>query len=359
MNLTHAIGARTAIAAAIVFFAFPAFASAAATDITSRTAQLLPTGGNSCAAITVTSVTPYIYDGHLDSFDVVVPDSSYVAIGASVGNTMVPFNYITRRIAPDGQLRLHTDIDPIDVIGSLPVSITVLSSKNGILCAVTISFRAQGVNSIPPGPITEPAPTGGTYVPPKTPTGGNSSQGGQQVATTAPATTTPVSSLGMCAVQSGALKLWLVLLVLYIGLVAFAAFARPIVSLKNPAIPVALILVPLILLVGFWYFAPACRAGSWVPIALLIIAIAGLLAAFREQEGNMLLLPSMQRPPMPMPASTIKSKTSVTTTTTTTTKPLLTADTAKPATSPKNPHMETIQKRLDEVKKNQPPQNTY
>lgn len=356
MNHAHAIGARTILTLAIAFFVFPAFASAAATNVTGRTAQLLPPGGTSCASLTVTSVTPYVYEGHLDSFDVVVPDSSYVAIGASVGNTVVPFNYTTRRITPDGQLRLHTDLNPSDTTGSVPVSITLLSSKGGVLCAATISFVAEGVNSIPPGPIVPPPAPTGPYVPPQSSTGGSPSQGGQQ-ATTAPATSTPVSFLGMCAVQSDALKLWLVLLVLYIGLVAFAAFARPIVSLNNPAIPVALILVPLILLVGFWYFSPACRAGSWVPIALLIIAIAGLLAAFREKEGSILLLPGMQRPPMPMPPSSSKPKSQVPATTKPAPKPMITVDPAKPMMPPKNPHMETIQKKLDEVKKTQPPQS--
>lgn len=346
MNRSRTIGVRTTLLVAFIFFVFPAFASAAATDITARTAQLLPPGGTSCAAITVTSVTPYVYEGSLDSFDVVVPDASYVAIGGSAGSTVVPFHHMTRRITPDGQLRIHTDLDPTPVAGSMPVSITLLSSKNGVLCAATISFNVQGVSTLPPGPISEPKP-GPTYTSPKPTTGG--SQTGEP-ATTAPATTTPVSSLGMCAVQSGAMTLWLVLLVLYAGIVAFAALAKPVTSLKNPAIQVALILVPLILLVGFWYFSPACRAASWVPIALLVIAIAGLLAAFREQEASTLLLPGMQRPPMPMPPAT--KKPSVPATTAPTPKPAVKTDT------PKNPHVEEIQKKFEEAQKKNPPQSS-
>lgn len=346
MDRSRAIGVRTILAAAFFFFVFPTFASASAIDITARTTQLLPPGGTSCTAITITSVTPYVYEGSLDSFGIVVPDVSYVAIGGSTGSTIVPFQHMTRRITPDGQLRIHTDLDPTPVVGTMPVSITLLSSKNGVLCAATISFNVAGMNIIPPGPITGPS-SGTTYTPPKPATGGGSQTGVQ--ATTAPATTTPVSSLGMCAVQSGALKLWLVLLVLYAGIVAFAAFSKPVTSLKNPAIQVALILVPLILLVGFWYFAPACRAASWVPIALLIIAIASLLAAFREKEASTLLLPGMQRPPMPMPPATTKP--SVPTTTTPTPKPVV-------KTEPKNSHVEEIQKKFEEAQKKSPPKNS-
>lgn len=347
MNRSRALGVHTFLVAASFFFVFPAFASAAVTDIAARTAQLLPTGGSSCAAITVTSVTPYIYEGRLDSFDVILPDTSYIAIGGSNDGSVVPFQHMTRRITPDGKLRIHVDLDPVLLSGKTPVSLTVLSSKTGVLCAATISFVVDEVQPMQqnPNPTLQPG-SNGAHTPPKPSTSGTTLNGGV-AATTAPATTTPASFLGMCAVQSGALKLWLVLLVLYVGIVAFAAFAQAIPATRSPAVPVALILAPLILLVGFWYFSAQCRAATWIPIALLVIAIAGLLAAFREKEASTLLLPGMQRPPMPMPPATRSSQ--VPTITTPTQKPSVTPDVKQ---TPTNPHLENIQKQFEEAKQN-------
>ncbi|MBV9159571.1 MAG: hypothetical protein JO019_03190 [Candidatus Kaiserbacteria bacterium] len=99
--------------------------------------------------------------------------------------------------------------------------------------------------------------------------------------------------------RSGAYQLWFILLAIFVLLTAFAAFSQPPLAQKSPAIPVALILIPLILLIGFWYFAPMCRAATWIPVVLLIIAIAGLLVAFRESREAMLpmLLNATPTPP--------------------------------------------------------------
>src|SRR3990167_10491361 len=99
---------RTAIVFIAALFVLPAITSAA-TDVSSITTKLLPPGGASCQQLAVSSVTPYVYDGALHSFDVVIPDGSYVAIAGSAGNTVIPFRLMTRSTRPDGQLRIHTD----------------------------------------------------------------------------------------------------------------------------------------------------------------------------------------------------------------------------------------------------------
>ncbi|MCE9541520.1 hypothetical protein K8R03_03100 [Candidatus Kaiserbacteria bacterium] len=284
--------------------------SFAASSVTSSTAQLLPPGGASCQQLMVTSVTPYVYDGALDSFDVVIPDSSYVAISGSVGNTVIPFRQMTRFMNPDGQLRIHTDIDSSGIHGSLPVSITLLSARQGSpVCATIVSFAvsasgttAPGTTPAPAQPAPQPAPSKPAPSKPSVP---NVPSVPTPVAPVPVPTLGSVSSFAALCAASGAYQLWFILLALYVVIAAIAALSRPPLIQKNPAIPVAMILTPLILLVGFWYFVPVCRAASWIPIVLLIIAIVGILVAFREEKGGagVLLLPGM-RPAAPKTPTT-------------------------------------------------------
>ncbi len=289
--------------ALLAFFAvLPLSASAATSAVTTQTAQLLPTGSQSCAPMQITSVTPHVYGGSLDSFDIVTPDASYVSIGGAVGNTLIPFRYMTRSMAQSGQLKIHTDSDPTAVGQGLVVSLTLLSAANGMTCATIVSFTVLPDASYPTTPQVTPA----VGVAEGTGTQGGSNGGVSAptpgASTTSVGTTTAPGSQddGFCE-GGGALWLWLTLMVVYAVIVGIAAITRTPFVQKSPAIPVAMILVPLIILVGFWYFSPACRLASWVPIILLLIAIAGLLAAFRDEKNGPLALLDGPRKPIPMP----------------------------------------------------------
>lgn len=87
------------------------------------------------------------------------------------------------------------------------------------------------------------------------------------------------------------MQLWFLLLAIYVVIAAFTALAKPPLSQRSVALPLTLILVPLVLLLGLWYFAPGCRAAGWVPAASVIIAIAGLLVAFRDQNPAVKIIP--------------------------------------------------------------------
>ena len=328
---------RLAYASIVLFAVFailPSFAAAATSQVSIKTAQLLPVGSQTCAAMSVSSVTAYVYDGSLHSFDVLTADTSYVAIGGAVGTTVLPFRYMTRSLASNGQLKIHTDNDSLVVGQGISVSLTLLSTKGGILCASTVSFFVLPDASYPTIPTVTPAAGVATV--------GSSAQGssstGSAAAPTPVASTTstaPVTSAarGFCD-GSGAFWLWLVLIIAYAALAVFAALSKRPVIRDNPAAPVAMILVPLILLVSLWYFLPACRAASWVPIALLIIAIAGLLGAFRENKGGPLMLISHTTMPIPMPAA----------------KPQTPAAPAqKSVVSSVNPHAQKILEKLQQV----------
>lgn len=120
--------------------------------------QLTPQNAPPCVAPTILSVTPYIYSGSMDSFDVVISDSSYVAIGGNAGNVTVPLQFISRWGEQGGAVRLHVDIDAVPVVGTVPVSLTMLSAETGKgICAATVSFTVQGAASAAATPIKAPS----------------------------------------------------------------------------------------------------------------------------------------------------------------------------------------------------------
>lgn len=301
---------------------------ASADTISSQTGQVLPIGGNTaCPQILATNLTPYVYDGALHSFEFTVPDASYVAVAGSVGGSSIPFNLMTRWGAPSGALKVHVDIATTPIRGTLPLTVTMLSSHGAgqPVCVTTVSM---GVGS---GPIqTTPAapapsvPTSGTYVPPTSGTGAGkgTTQGGTSGASagipkvtgtaksagtsstssgkSASATQTPITlgslqnlAAKACATPLAAQRTWLVLLLVYIlivGAALWAEYPMSVPAMRTPERVAAIILVLLLLLLGFWYFSASCRTALWMPLVAVVIAILGLLAAFRNHPRMTQLL---------------------------------------------------------------------
>lgn len=283
-------------------YALPAFASAAPANV--QTQVLIPQGSATCAALTVQSVTPYVYDNALNSFDVTVSDPSYVSVLGSAGNTGIQLNYMTRRMNPDGSLRIHIDLPTTPIDSSLPVTLTLLSAVSGQpVCISVISFAVLG-NPAPSTPAANPVSsnTGATSG------GGSVSSQGSTAASASPSSTTssvtpataPVvggglqSALSRACSAAGLYQLWFILLALYMVAVGLTAFAEPPLARRNAQLPAALILVPLVLLLGFWYLAPACRVATWIPFVLIVAAAIGLLTSYREkaQVASIINLPA-------------------------------------------------------------------
>lgn len=336
MNTTIARFLVPSIVVVAALVVLPATTFAATSPVNTQSAQILPIGEQTCLAMPVTRVVPHVYDNQLHSFDIVTPDASYVAIGGSAGNAILPFNYSTRWGTPDGQIKIHTDTAPTRIGQGIDVSVTLLSAASGKTCMTTVTFTVLPDVSYP----TTNTPTAA----PKVPTsqavnnGGSSAPTHQASTTGAPTTTAPGGQAGFCDGR-GALWLWMNLIIAYAIVVAIAALSRTPMLTRNPAIPVALILVPLLLLVGFWYFSAECRAGASVPFILLIIAIIGLLVAFRDKKGGPLMLLAIPPKPIPMPAA--KSSTPET--------PKQTA--SKTSATAMNPHAQKILEKLREVQK--------
>lgn len=287
---------------------------ASALEIGTQTQQILPPGSNTCAPVTATNFTPYIYDGALHSFEFTLADPSYVAILGSVGNTPIPFQVMTRNVSPTGILRIHVDIATTPIVGTLPLRVTLLSARTGqpvCLAAVSMSVGSGPVqnnnviSAIPQTVYTSPQTvyTSPNAVKPTTPrapsvvaptitasTSSNStivatSSGDKRVATVASSVTSTVQSplRNVCSSDTSAYRLWLILLVLYaliVGAALWAEFPMSMPWARTPERIATVILLLLLLLLGFWYFSVSCRAALWMPLVAFLIAVLGLLAAF-------------------------------------------------------------------------------
>lgn len=281
----------------VLLAAFPVKASALETSVTTQTTQVLPVGGNSCTPVSATNFTPYIYSGSLHSFEFTLPDASYVALLGSAGNTSISFQLMTRRVDTSGMLRVHVDIAPTPISGTLPLNVTLLSARSGNpVCLTVVSMSVgSGPVTIPANPVvnTTPSTVSGapvtpsvTPVPEPNPLPPTSTA--QQVLTTTTVQGSVVSTLqnplrNVCASDTGAYRLWLILLVLYtliVGLALWAEFPMSMAWARTPERIATIILVFLLLLLAFWYFSISCRAALWMPLLAFLIAVLGLLAAF-------------------------------------------------------------------------------
>ena len=272
--------------------------TAADTSLNLSTIQLLPPGQNTCVAPSVVSFKSYVYDGSLDALEYTLTDPSYVAIAATVGDQTLPFQYMTRWMDPqNGNLRIHIDSAVSVSSAGTPVKV-MLVSPGGMgrpTCALEIDTIVM-----PNEALT--STSSGTMSPPEAPTPVSSPEPTPAVSTTpepietAPATTVDVTATGggataamgsmqdqiiaMCK-DGHATALWIVLLAIYVLIVGAVTFGRKQIGIENAVEwAAAAIVVPLLLLFGFWYLAESCRTTAWVPALSILIALAGLAATF-------------------------------------------------------------------------------
>ena len=283
--------------------------SLASTEAT--VAGILPPNTTACPIVGVSQITPYVYDGSLDSFDVTVTDPSYVAVGGSVGDMPVDFHYMTRSYTADGALRIHVDIASTPVPQTIPIRVTLLSSRadTHVTCALSVVGDITGTPNTPPvpeapaTPVLPPvAPYAATH-----PTASHGGSGGAHMGTTSATSTVQIpphgtvfvgalSALGTVCSKSSSWKLWAILLVLY-GLFVLVLSMQSQVAESSRGWNTALILVLLVALIGLWYFSATCRAGPWAPLIALAIAAFGIWLASVDDTPNQvkLLLPENKK----------------------------------------------------------------
>ena len=307
---------------ALAGFALPTPVHAAHINV--QTVQAIPAGGSGCSVLPVQNVVPYIYDNELNSYDIVIADPSYVAVLGTEGDVGTPFNYITRRVNPDGTVLIHVDTPSIAIYGSLPINLTLLSAQTGRpVCLSVISFSVLG-NAVPPRHVPTPAGTNTSVPKPAATT--------TSVSSTSSTTTVVAGSvvgglfqerLARICAGNGALDIWFLIITLYLLGVAVVALAEPPYAKRDPWLPAALILVPLVILLGAWYLVAVCRAAIWIPLVLSVIAIVALAVAYVEQKtvSRIIQLPAAKPLTPTVVPTTVTVKRSVTQTVQITTPP--------------------------------------
>lgn len=325
MKVAGVRGLFLAAIAGVILCVSPATVSAATQ---ASVVGIIPAGATSCPVVGVSEITPFVYDGHLDSFEVNVTDSSYVAVAAKAGESPVGFQYLTRRINPDGTLRIHVDIASTPLRGDMPITVTLLSSRPDIrvTCALQLSGVVSRGTTVPaPAPTPAPLPVANIPHPNKPVSSGTGSgvsvsnsphtqssySGGKGTITGTVGSTSSTStiktpptkpntvfvgalhSLGTVCTKASSWKLWAILLVLYFLFVLALALQMPeSLSDGSRGWNIVLIIVLLLALLGLWYLSATCRSGPWAPIIAIVLALAGIRALTRKPvaESPVLLI---------------------------------------------------------------------
>ena len=264
--------------------------------------QVLPAGtGKSCAAVTFSDVEAHVYNGNLDSFDITLSDSSYVAVSTSVDNATVGYNYVSRWAYPDGSIKMHVDLQAIRMNKDVPVAITFLSAHadengNSITCMfnvpATIAAIEEALGGGAPSSGQEPSTS---VPPPRPPTSGDAGTGEPEGTSSATSTYNPgivaaMNSLGNLCADGGATRLWVVLLVLF-ALFTFTLSAQKFEA--NSSVRdwnIGLILAVFVGLLIFWYASAVCRTGPWAPAIATLITIVGLLYSMLKTDDSQEIL---------------------------------------------------------------------
>lgn len=252
--------------------------------------QVLPPVQNKyCSPVTFSDIQAHVYSSHLDSFDILISDSSYVAVSTSVDNKPIAFNYISRWNNPDGSVKMHVDIQSVATTRDIPIEITFLSAhadQNGgrVTCIFSIPAHLPAVTTSAEGhPI--PGQTPSTHIPrpnPKPTPGEGSNANSGETTTVATSSNNPglvaaMNSLGNLCADGGATRLWVVLLVLF-ALFCFTLSAQKFeIGSSVRDWNIGLILAVFVGLLVFWYVSSTCRTGSWAPALATFITIVALL----------------------------------------------------------------------------------
>jgi hypothetical protein len=173
-------------------------------------------------------------------------------------------------------VRIHVAVQPAIVSANIPVTVTLLSAKTGQpLCAAILSTNlGSAPSTVPSNPSSNPSTTSGStpshtshpvvskpVTHPTTPTTPQGTVASSATSTIVPGTTNGMHNpvKGLCSSETGAYRLWLVLLVLYaliVGGLLWLEFPMSWSWAQTPERVATAILVILILLLGllaaFW-----------------------------------------------------------------------------------------------------------
>lgn len=297
-SLSIFIGVAAALILASYFMPF----AASAAEVSAQTVQLLPPGLNVCQPLETPALKEYVYDGELHSFDLYFRDPSYVAVAVAVGETELPFTFVTRSMDASGMLRMHVDTPSIPLAATDPIVMTLLSSLPGSpTCMTSVVVHLDSGTAFSdtdkmqqPAVAKAPAQQHKKSVsaPKKDAKMVNQHAEGEgqldQGVTSAIATGSSVTQKAtlekICETPGGAARLWTILLAVYFLIIAATILALPEgkPSTQSSVLLAIAIGVPLLVLLSVWKSAPTCHVGTWAPVIALLIAGAGIVLGFRH-----------------------------------------------------------------------------
>jgi hypothetical protein len=245
-----------------------------------------------CPVLPVASFTPYIYEGKLHSFDIVLGGSMpYVPVLGSAGSESFGFSQFSRVAAVPG--KFHVDIAAVPLDRAFPLTVSLLS-PGAHTCLSVISIQISGSITSPISPLYTPTkPVRVSYETPSAPVSYEtdqkvSSEEKDPLPVVGSAFPVRMGQVSDYCKMGGAARVWLLLIALYAVFLTLIVLYReklPQVLRTDEALS-ALIVGPFLLLFAVWYLAPFCRAATWVPFFATALAIGALLLAFRATVSH-------------------------------------------------------------------------
>lgn len=286
------------VAVATAFSLTPTSASAASVNVITK--PVVPQTGV-CVPPVASAFKAYVYEGNVHSFDIEISDSTYVAVAGSIGEQGIPFIQMNRRITPTGTLRIHADMSTTPA--RQLIYITLLSAKQGSpVCltqiAINMGVAQQTLETITQSGgstanyYTAPKKTAPAAYPTDTTAGQEEGEKAGGIGATS-ATASAISAIkdtvkqNACGTKNGTSRLWFIFLVLYVLALGAIALSRPPATHPYPvAWLISAILIPLFLLLAFWYVLSVCGVSKWVPILAFVVGLVGIAIALRGSEKD-------------------------------------------------------------------------
>lgn len=242
------------------------------------------TTGTICSSPTASNFTPYVYNGHLDSFEYTIENpqgDSHLPLSISVVGEDVDLLYVSVwKIPGSNNVLVHVDVPESIALGKdVEIDVTHLQITQGPppICISGAVFHVKLADSYTPS-VTYPANTTPVSTPTNQPT--------QQPATnTVPVvnTDTPVvpaattTGAGEQCTSLGAW--WLALLALLDILVSATLLVMMSVIAKTNLRLALAVLIPPAFFIAVWYFFNSCHTNTWLPILAIILAIIVLIGS--------------------------------------------------------------------------------
>lgn len=243
-------------------------------------------GSDACVVPVTSSFTPYIYNGHLDSFEYTVTNQSsvaYLPLTITVAGEDVDLSYVSvwRKNGSDTVL-VHVDVPESIALGKdVEITVSNLQVTQGPppICFSGAVFHVKLADVYTSSAPIQSTGSPSVTIETSTTTVATSTKPAISISDIInqqqPATTTAADTENQCRTIS---PWWLAILAVINVLVSAALLIMmSFIARSNLRLALA-VLVPPAVFVGLWYIVNTCHSNTWFPIlsiALAIIVLTG------------------------------------------------------------------------------------